>query len=308
MRITILAAVALLGMAFHTQAMPVNGADAGGIDGCRLRIEAGVTNWMIRGFDVFDSGEAEATFDVVFANDGTADCAFSADFSLDGEPFGLSRDAGGERASYVLFDSFTSYDATPVGGETRHSVTRHPIVVKPGQQQLVRFRFAVDRDELSHDGTWSQSVRLEADRDDGVQLGVRPIVLGVIVPPSARLGLAGAFTVRGGQPVVDLGALSEGLVRAPLRLRVDSTRRYRLTFESREGGRLRLHGTEWTVPYSLIVDERSVQLSGGAGEYVSGGPERLRRDSLPLGFVIGPTDDRRAGVYSDVLSITVAPE
>jgi hypothetical protein len=299
-----MAALALFGLAGPAISAPILSP---GVDGCNLRVEAGVTNWVIQGFDIFDSSPAQASFELVFANDGSADCRFVPNVLISGEPYGLSRGAG-ERVSYVLFDTFTGFDVTPFAGESRMSVVRRQIDLRPGQQQMVQFRLGVARDELQHDGTYFQHVRIEADRSDGRALGARDVVLGIDVLPSARLGLAGAFTLRGGQPVVDLGDLHEGPVQAPLRLRVDSTRRYDLSFESRGGGRLRLEGTDWSIPYSLIVDDRSVSLSGGDGRYSSTGLERIRHDSLPLGFVIGQTNDRRAGVYSDVLSITVTPQ
>jgi hypothetical protein len=58
----------------------------------------------------------------------------------------------------------------------------------------------------------------------------------------------------------------------------------------------------------VTVDGYAVNLAGGTGDYASSGPQQLVHDSLPLGFVIGETDSRRAGLYADVLSITVAPQ
>ncbi len=277
------------------------------VDGCRLHIEAGSANWQIPGYDVFDGTPPEATFDITYTNDGTANCVFVTNFSLDGDPYGLSG-PGGDRAGYILFDAFSNFDATPITGETRKSPLRRQVTLAPGHQQVVIVDFRVDRRDLQHDGTYAQHAQIEADRSDGTELAGKSIVLGVQVVPSARLGLAGAFTMHGGQPVVDLGDLKEGLVDLPLDLKVDSTRRYDVTFDSQGGGRLRMQGTEWSIPYSLSVGGKLVSLTGGSGDYASTGPQRLQHDSLPLGFVIGDTSTRRAGTYSDVLSITVAPQ
>jgi hypothetical protein len=305
MRVILLAAMMLFGFAGAASAIQ---SSTVGVDGCNLRIEAGVTNWLIDGFDIFDSRPAQATFDMVFANDGVADCQFAPNVIIaGGEPYGLSRGMD-ERIPYVLFDTFTGFDVTPFTGETRASVVRRQVTLRPGQQQSVQFRLGMPLDELRHDGVYTQPVRIEADRSDGRALAARDVMLGINILPSARLGLAGAFKLQGGQPVVDLGDLHEGPVQAPLRLRVDSTRRYNLTFESSGGGRLRLEGTEWSIPYTLVVDNRTIDLAGGDGVYSSPGLERLRHDSLPLGFVIGSTKEARAGNYSDVLSITVTPQ
>ena len=307
MRTAIMAAVSLLALAGAARAAPPNINALAGVDGCRLRIESGPTNWVIQGFDLFDTTPAQATFSLTYANDGTANCAFVTNFSLAGEPFGLNG-PDGDHAAYVLFDTFSNFDATPLTGETRNSVIRRQVTLAHGQQQIVIIRFAVNRSDLQHDGTYSQPVQVEAVRSDGTALAGKQLAVGIRVVPSARLGLAGAFKMRGGQPVVDLGDLKEGPVNLPLDLKVDSTRRYDVSFQSQGDGRLRLEGTDWSIPYDVTLDGTLVRLAGGSGTFSSSGPQQLRHDSLPLGFVIGDTRTRRAGVYSDVLSITVAPQ
>jgi hypothetical protein len=307
MRAVILAAISLLAITGSAWAAPPNISTLTGVDGCNLRIDPGPTNWLIQGFDLFDNTPAQATFDITFANSGTANCSFVTNFNLSGEPFGLMVPQG-DRASYVLYDAFSHFDATPLTGETRKSVIRRQVTLAPGQQQIVVIQFAIVRNDLQHDGTYSQPAVIEADRTDGTELAGKQIVLGIQVAPSARLGLAGAFTMHGGQPVVELGDLKEGPVNLPLDLKVDSTRRYDISFQSQEGGHLRLQGTDWTIPYNLTLGGTLVSLAGGSGEYESSGPQQLQHDSLPLGFIIGDTRTRRAGTYSDVLSITVAPQ
>jgi len=307
MRIVILAALSLLVLTGSAWAAPPGISTLSGVDGCKLRIDPGPTNWLIQGFDIFDTTPAEATFDITYTNNGTANCAFVTNFNLAGEPFGLTGPQS-DRATYALYDAFSHFDATPLTGETRVSVIRRQVTLAPGQQQIVVIRFTVVRSDLQHDGEYAQPAVIEADRTDGAELAGKQIVLGIQVAPSARLGLAGAFTMRGGQPVIDLGDLKEGPVNLPLDLKVDSTRRYDVSFVSQEGGRLRLQGTDWTIPYDVTLDGILVSLAGGTGKYVSSGPQQLQHDSLPLGFVIGDTRTRRAGTYSDILAITVAPQ
>jgi hypothetical protein len=260
---------------------------------------------VIAGFDLFDSAPAQASFQVTYVNAGSGECDFVSEFDLNGETFGLSN--AGDRASYVIYDEFSSFNATPVAGHTQHSITRRRVHLGPNGSETVTFQFMVRRDELGHDGQFRQQATLQATLADNTVLAGRQVVLGIDVVPSARLGLAGAFTLNGDQAVVDLGDLRRGLAPVPLRLRVDSTRRYDVTFESAQGGNLRMIGTPWAIPYSLLVGDRRVSLAGGDGQYSSGGPNRLRRDNLPLGFIIGDVSDHRAGTYSDTLSITVAP-
>ena len=129
-------------------------------------------------------------------------------------------------------------------------------------------------------------------------------MLGIDVLPSARIGLAGAYTMSDGHAVVDLGELRPGVAPVPLQLRVASTGSYDLSVTSANSGRLRLGSSEWYVPYSLAIGGNAVNLTGM--RTISGSTNgNLRRDALPIQFLIGNTSDRRAGVYSDVISIAV---
>ena len=56
------------------------------------------------------------------------------------------------------------------------------------------------------------------------------------------------------------------------------------------------------MPSQLVV------LGSGEGRYRGEAGTGLRRDSLPLAFLIGDVSDRRAGTYSDVISISVTPQ
>ncbi|MBX3561932.1 MAG: hypothetical protein KF780_08980 [Sphingomonas sp.] len=122
------------------------------------------------------------------------------------------------------------------------------------------------------------------------------------------MGLSGAFEVYGGQVSVDLGRLEPGVAPVPLQLRVQSTRRYRISVQSLHNGNLRLGDSNWTVPYQVSVGDRTFTLTGGATEHLFGSGNGYRRESLPLSFIVGPTNERRAGSYSDVVSIAVAPQ
>ena len=130
------------------------------------------------------------------------------------------------------------------------------------------------------------------------------IVLGIDVLPSARIGLAGAYRMSEGHAVVDLGELRPGVAPVPLQLRVASTGSYDLSVTSANSGRLRLGSSEWYVPYSLAIGGNAINLTGA--RTISGSTNgNLRRDALPIQFLIGDISDRRAGVYSDVVSISV---
>ncbi|MBO9518312.1 MAG: hypothetical protein J7493_09615 [Porphyrobacter sp.] len=107
-----------------------------------------------------------------------------------------------------------------------------------------------------------------------------------------------------GHAVVDLGELRTGVAPVPLQLRVNSTGRYDVSVSSANSGRLRLGSSDWYVPYSVAIGGNSVNLLGPST--IAGSPEAgFRREALPIQFVIGDVANRRAGTYSDVLSISV---
>jgi hypothetical protein len=272
---------------------------------CALRIDSSTTNWVIPGYDPFATTAPVATFDVMFDNPGGAPCTFDPVFVVDQEAFGLTTRGRQVRIPYTLLDAFSNSNATPVSGRTIARVTRRPVVVQPQSQQLVRYQFAVNEDGLSADGLYSQRVTLVAeDRTRGATLASRALVLGVHVLPSAVLGLSGQYRRDGGRALVDLGELEPGVAKVPLQIRVSSTRAYRLEFTSRNAGQLRMSGANWSIPYSLGVGDKTLSLSGTAS-YDSSGTKPMV-DALPLQFVIGDTAGKRAGTYSDVITVSIA--
>ncbi|NIJ21593.1 hypothetical protein FHS95_003296 [Sphingomonas naasensis] len=273
---------------------------------CALRIDGGATNWIIQGYDPFASSEPIAIYEAVFNNEGGAACVFDPVFVVSQETFGLSHDGGQGRVNYTLLDQFSNSNATPTSGRTIGRATQRPIVVRPHSQQLVRFQFAVDEDGLVADGLYSQRVTLIAEkRGQGEMLASRSLVLGVNVLPSAVLGLSGQYRRNGGQALVDLGELSEGVAQIPLQVTVASTRAYRLEFASKNNGLLKMADADWSVPYQLMVGESTLSLASTAN-YSSSGTDPTR-DALPMRFVIGSVAGKRAGLYSDLITVSIAP-
>lgn len=273
---------------------------------CALRISSASTNWFVQGYDPFGTNPPVATFDVTFFNDGGAACVFDPVFQLDQEAFGLTREGKTGRATYTLLDQFSGTSVTPLSGRTIERATRRPVVIEPQRQQLVRYQFTVDENGLTGDGLYSQYVTLSAERrGTGDILATQSLRLGVNVLPSAVLGLSGQFTLAGGLALVDLGELQEGTAPVSLRVRVSSTRAYRLEFVSKNSGRLVLGDSQWDVPYSIRVGEKSLSLKGKA-TYESNDTDAIAQ-SLPLLFMVGDVSGRRAGTYSDMLTVSIAP-
>lgn len=274
---------------------------------CRVRVMAVPTGWIIQGYDPFDNGTPEGTFNVSFTNDGTSECRFAPVFQLDQPPFGLSSGTG-KPIRYALLNLTDTQDATPRAGRTQRTLSQPEVALGPNETKTVLYKLIAEPNDVNDAGIFTEDVTIEAQDAQFRSLGGTRLVLGLNVLPSARIGLTGAFTMDKGHAVVDLGDLRPGLAPVPLQLRVSSTGRYEIAVTSANSGRLRLGSTDWYVPYALSIGGNTVNLAAtdrltNPGQSASG--NGFRRDSLPIHFVVGDVADKRAGVYSDVLSVAV---
>lgn len=270
---------------------------------CVIRMNAAPSSWMIEGHDPFGGALPEGTFGVSFTNDGSAECSFVPVFELDQPPFGLTKGTG-KPIRYALLNMTDTLDVTPRASRSARTLSQRAIALAPNETRTVLYKLVANPDDVKEAGTFTQSVTLEAQDTTFRSLGGTRLVLGLNILPSARIGLAGAYSMSNGHATVDLGELREGPAPVPLQLRVSSTGRYEINVNSANAGRLRLGTTGWYVPYSLAIGGRTVNLAGGS---VPGQPEgEERSDALSMTFTIGEVDGRRAGTYSDVISISVA--
>ncbi len=270
---------------------------------CLIRMTAAPSTWMLRGYDPFGGETPQATFNVTFINDGGSECHFSPSFELTQQPFGMSKGTG-KPVGYALLNLTDSVDVTPRAGSTFRTASQRELVLAPNASKTMLYKLVANPEDVGDAGVFTQDIRIEAQDRSLRPLGGTQIVVGLEVLPSARMGLSGSYSMSGGHAVVDLGELSPGPVPVLLHLGVSSTGQYDLQVTSANAGKLRLGASDWTVPYSVAIGGNAVNLSGIdrlAGPTGNGS----RRDSLPIQFTVGDVGDRRAGIYSDVLSISV---
>lgn len=270
--------------------------------GCKLQIMANPAQWRVSGIDLFASDPSFASFDLTLINSGTADCIGRIALDTQGVPFGLSAN-GGRRIFYSIVDHATGVDLTPRSG---HSLVNSGKIldIPPGGQTLARFDILIPT-AFPTDGTYSQQLFVQlADPSDGSVVAAQPVTLAAEVPSSATIALSGDFTRVGGAADVDLGELSQGLVKVPLIVHVKSTRAYQITSTSENGGKLVLADTGWSIPYKLSFDGIMVDPAGGTFQSSAG--DNARTDNLQLGFVIVGGTDVEAGRYSDVVTLDIA--
>jgi hypothetical protein len=270
---------------------------------CIVRTNVSPTSWIIQGYDPFGGSSAEGTFGVTFVNEGTAECRFTPTFELRQPPFGLSKGTG-KPIGYALLNLTDTRDVTPRAGRSQRVSSSREVLLRPRESRSMLYKLVADPDDVRDAGTFTQDVTIEAQDSRFRSLGGTSLILGITVLPSARIGLAGAYAMNDGHAIVDLGELRQGVAPVPLQLRVSSTGAYDITVSSANSGRLRLGSSEWFVPYAVAIGGSAVNLTGT--RTVTGPASNgLRRDSLPIQFIIGDVSDRRAGIYSDVVSISV---
>jgi hypothetical protein len=270
---------------------------------CQVRVNPTPSSWIITGYDPFADALPEGTFGVTFVNEGGAECRFTPTIELRQPPFGLSKGTG-KPVGYALLNMTDAQDATPRAGRTQRVSTQREVVLQPKESRSMLYKLVADPDDVRGAGTFTQDVTLEAQDREFRSFGGAPLVLGITVLPSARIGLAGAYKMSDGQAVVNLGELRQGVAPVPLQLRVSSTGEYDISVTSANSGRLRLGSTQWFVPYSVAIGNDAFNLNGTR---TVAGPTRspVTRDSLPFRFIIGDVSNRRAGIYSDVVSVSI---
>lgn len=286
-------------------------AQAGAVQGtdCQLRINPAPASWIITGYDPFAESLPEGTFSVTFVNEGGAECRFMPLFDLSEPPFGLSKGTG-KPVGYALLNLTDTQDVTPRSGRTQRISSQREVVLQPKESRSMLYKLVANPEDVRNAGVFTQRVTLEAQDSSFRSLMGTDIVLGVTVLPSVRIGLAGAYRMNNGQAVVKLGELKEGASPTQLQLHVRSTAEYDISVSSANSGRLRLGSSQWFVPYSVVIDNKSFNLNGVETLSSSSGSSRSAKsqnslDILPFQFIIGDVSNRRAGVYSDVLSVSV---
>lgn len=276
-------------------------------DDCRLQVDPVSTTWSINAYDPFSGVKPVRTFDVSFLNTGGKVCNVRLGMDTIGQPYGLGSEAGlAARLPYTVVNETLNADITPfLGTSGKPAETGKQLQVKPGERELVQFSFAVDPSGVTGDGRYSQTVNLRAEEANGTLAGERPVVLSLDVTPSAVLGLKGAFTRTNGGARIDLGELTEGPMNPPVAVYVYSTRGYRMSAESRNNWRLTLSGaSEWSAPYRLSLGGKPI----GAGDTVDvHAGAGLREDSYAVGLVLQDVSRLRAGLYTDLVTLSVAP-
>lgn len=271
---------------------------------CQVSVTPSPPSWIILGHDPFSNDLAESTFNVTFTNQGGADCTFTPSFELAQPPYGLSKGSGA-RIRYSILNLTDSIDVTPRALRSNNRQVLREIVLQPRETRSILYRLVVDTDGIRAAGDFTQNLVITAQDRQLRTFGASPLVVGITVLPSARISLAGAYSISDGQAMADLGELRPGPAPVPLNLRVRSTGQYNLSVTSANSGRLRLGTSNWSIPYQMVIGGNPLNMRGSETISIDPG-DGIRLNNLPIQFMIGDTTDRRAGRYSDTVSISIS--
>jgi hypothetical protein len=273
--------------------------------GCKLSIVPATGSFSINGYDPFEARPAAGTFHVIYKNTGDATCDFYTAVTTEGEPLGL-QGPDGQLLPYTFVDD-AGVNQTPFS-QNPPPAARRRFTIGPGRQESAQYELNVSLVSLPADGTYVQRIEIEAtDANDLSTLAEQDIDLELEVLKTAVMSLRGDVHGEHGGADVDLGELKQGPVDPLLSLFVKSTGGYHIEAESENHGFLKLEDSDdWTVAYSLVLGTTVVDLSGGGGLSVPDAPA-AHQDNIPIGFTIGDVANRRAGVYRDVITLSIEP-
>lgn len=297
-------------------ALVIGGAEARA--DCSLKItnlkQLNFSGHFGRGYEVFDRDQhAEAAQVTIERKSGS--CAFVVGFSAGGGSFAQRRlKAGGNVLNYQLYKdaggSRVLKDIPAAGSEEVFSG-----VLAPGQDSVTfQFVFLIPLQQIVPPGTYGDTVMVKVYEGSLQSAQLRDqeqLKLSASVPTVAEFTLGDTVTFEQlvSDVCVDFGPLAPGVNR-DLKLRARSNSGYRITLRSVNGGVMRLADPRDTseVPYNLEVDCRPVPLGSHAATAIEqAGVTSAAGREHALKFTIGMFDNASAGLYRDVIVVTMYP-
>ncbi len=201
-----------------------------------------------------------------------------------------------------LLEDWPATTAPPVYLDTRTLVSE--------ESGRISFRWRIGRGRMVPPGSYRDTVRLRLYEAGTTNLlDDRDLTFEAQVPSLVQANLAGAGVTAPYSYTMDFGTLEQG-ERRTVRIDVSVNMDYRITVTSENRGVLkgprRRSGGSWTVPYEVVLDGSRLDLSAGSDRLARPFPSDGRaRHSFTV--TIGEVVDRRAGTYSDIITIEVAP-
>jgi hypothetical protein len=255
-------------------------------------------------YDPFHPAATEIPIEVRIHNAGNSACSLR--MTVTGNP-GLRFLRGWREVRYEV--------TTPGGQIIRNedaSAYGVPVSIAANTQTLVPLLIRVAPGQLVQGGPYHDLLELQLHLGAGSPVGKEVSLPATIdVDTRAQINISGTDTVFGGGPAlqtIDFGDLYPGSERrAFLQLRANSLAR--VTISSLNRGMLvnAALGADAKIPYKLTIDGQSVDLARGDAELARRPPLTIDGVNYEMIAQIQNFTDKFAGIYRDVISMTVSP-
>jgi hypothetical protein len=196
--------------------------------------------------------------------------------------------------------------ASGLGPKDTARAIRHPLA--PGERAEIRVHLRLPAGQMLPPGRHELIFEVTlAEAGGGGGRDTRPLLDRGTLPASLRiddrigLNIAGAGVAR----TIDFGELRQGDSRRVL-IEARGNRNFLLEATSRNGGALSMDAPhqQWRIPYTLMLGGVRTQLPARAGPFA---PTSIAGQQLEVLFVIGDVAAKRAGLYTDELTIEIKP-
>ena len=178
----------------------------------------------------------------------------------------------------------------------------------PGDTHTFGYTVRISAGQMLASGNYDQLLELMlwGTADNAPSQGAAPLDranLALLVSVQDYLGvnIAGAGVMK----TIDFGELRTGESRRVV-IEARSNSKFTLKASSAKGGALRMDAPyqDWHVPYVMRIDGGRVALPGEIGPFAT---TTIAGHSFDVGFTIGDVSGKRAGLYSDEITIEIVP-
>ena len=280
--------------------------------GCLLNLAGPVTQQPLT-YNPFQAGAATATISFAIKNTGNQTCSAAFAFFKLGA---LQATASGAGLSYRILSiggvPITQSAASPP--DKLNTASEAALTTLPANVSItVTATLTVPNGQVAGPGTYADLLTLGVYQSLGgsalyTKAFESPLNVSITVQSQVTLAVAGG----GRNTTLDFGNLVEGAVRS-VQLWAYANQGFHMTVSSDNAGVMKpidssARGEGWRVPYTVAIF-KTAPIDLTQQQSVSLWPTATQKMGLaiPVDVHVGSTKGQRAGVYRDVITITVDP-
>jgi hypothetical protein len=250
-------------------------------------------------YDPFDPADLIMPGRVSVENTGAAPCTLLV---------GFEAPLGGADTVQIEIRSDAGSLLTGAGGDAAAGDLSTRRELAQGESLELSYQLRMPAGQMQQPGHYDRSFGLSLRKADGGTGGREAAVIdrasltaSWTVRDRIGLNIAGAGTAK----TIDFGVLTEGESQRVI-VETRGNRGFLLDVSSRNHGALTMAAPyeQWRIPYTLSVDGEGVSLPARLGPF---GETGIAGEAIELTFVIGDASAKRAGLYTDEVTIEIRP-